>query len=172
MGRGEEEGHMRPAGGESRGRPLFPGILEGPLARRSLPTTALSPGNPWPGEGLRVSTWGLHSLLSRARICFGPGRCPWGRDLLLQSTSSRSPMGFTPHLTLQGTDSCRGTRGLTHRGPQEPAIPAPRLCRLPGSPSPLRDTARRRVSLSTQVAWSRRQDYPPGNLSPGSLQTT
>ena len=42
---------MRPAGGESRGRPLFPGILEGPLARRRISTTALSPGNPWPGEG-------------------------------------------------------------------------------------------------------------------------
>ncbi|XP_057345520.1 uncharacterized protein LOC130679936 [Manis pentadactyla] len=137
-GRGEEEGTC----GQQVGSLGADQFSWRPQISTSLQEAIHHSPGPWAlrglGRGLRVSTRGLHSQFSPGRICFGPGRCPWGRDLLLQNACSRSPVGFNPHLTLRETDSSRGIAGLTHRGLQEPAIPVPRLCHLPESPSHLR----------------------------------
>lgn len=63
---------------------------------------------------------------------------PRGRSALGQRPPAAEhvlmkPSWLQPHLTLQETDSCRRIPGLTHRGPQEPAIPVPALCHLPGN---------------------------------------
>lgn len=119
-GRGEEEGTCGQQVGSLGADPFS----WRPQISTSLQEAFQHSPEPWGlrglGRGLRVSTRGLHSQVSWGRICFGPGRCPWGRDLLLQNACSRSPVGFTPHLTLRETDSSRGIAALTHRGFKSP----------------------------------------------------
>ena len=72
-------------GGEFWGRPLFLGHPRGPLACIRLSTTAL--GNLWLGVGVACFHPGPPFPVLPGTNPFGPGLCPWGRDLLLQSTS-------------------------------------------------------------------------------------
>lgn len=88
-----------------------------------------------PGPWVLMACGGGSMFPPRASVPSPPG----GRSALGQRPPTaehvlKKPSWLQPHLTLQETDSWSRIPGLTHRGPQEPAIPVPALCHLPGSP--------------------------------------